>query len=34
VLGAKRAERLIDTIWNIERVRDARELRRLLRADG
>ena len=32
VLGTRRAERLIDTIWNVERVADARELRRLLHA--
>ena len=31
-LGARRAERLIETIWNIERVQDARQLRRLLSA--
>lgn len=30
VLGKARAERLIDAIWNIERVKDVRRLRRLL----
>jgi 2-methylcitrate dehydratase PrpD len=30
VIGGRRTERLIDTIWNIERVRDARALRPLL----
>ncbi len=30
IIGARRTERLIDTIWNIERVRDARALRSLL----
>jgi len=32
VLGAKRTQALIETIWNIERLRNARELRPLLRA--
>ena len=32
VIGARRAERLIDTIWRIERVRDVRKLRPLLQA--
>jgi 2-methylcitrate dehydratase PrpD len=31
VLGKRRAEQLIDTVWNIERVKDVRALRRLLR---
>ena len=31
VLGIRRTEALIDTIWNIERIEDVRELRRLLR---
>jgi len=31
VIGARRTERLIDTVWHIERVRDARQLRLLLR---
>lgn len=30
VIGARRTERLIDTIWRIERVRDVRQLRPLL----
>jgi len=30
VIGARRTERLIDTIWRIERVRDVRKLRPLL----
>lgn len=30
VIGPRRTERLIDTVWNIERVRDARTLRPLL----
>jgi 2-methylcitrate dehydratase PrpD len=30
ILGMRRAERLIETIWNIERVSDMRQLRRLL----
>ncbi|MDP1538145.1 MAG: MmgE/PrpD family protein [Burkholderiales bacterium] len=30
VIGARRTRRLIDTVWNIERVRDARALRPLL----
>ena len=30
VIGARRTERLIDTVWHIERVRDARALRSLL----
>lgn len=30
VIGARRTERLIDTVWHIERVRDARALRPLL----
>lgn len=32
VLGARRARKLIDTVWRIERVTDVRELRRLLSA--
>lgn len=32
VLGARRTSRLIDAVWTIERMRDARELRPLLRA--
>ena len=32
VLGAKRTQALIDAIWNIERLRNVRELRALLRA--
>ena len=32
VLGVKRAQALIDAIWNIERLRNVRELRALLRA--
>ncbi|MBI2509190.1 MAG: MmgE/PrpD family protein [Betaproteobacteria bacterium] len=32
VIGARRAGRLIETVWNIERVRDLRQLRPLLRA--
>jgi len=32
VLGARRAGELIETVWTIERVKDARELRPLLRA--
>lgn len=31
VLGARRTEALIDTIWHVERVGDVRDLRRLLR---
>ena len=31
VLGRSRARRLIDTVWGIERVKDARQLRPLLR---
>jgi 2-methylcitrate dehydratase PrpD len=31
VLGSRRAEQLIDSVWNIERVKDVRTLRRLLR---
>jgi hypothetical protein len=30
LLGPRRTTRLIDTVWNIERVRDARRLRPLL----
>jgi hypothetical protein len=30
VIGPRRTTRLIDTVWNIERVRDARVLRSLL----
>ena len=30
-LGKRRAEQLIDTVWNIEKVRDARQLRSLYR---
>jgi len=30
VIGARRTARLIDTVWNIERLRDARTLRPLL----
>ena len=30
VLGSRRAERLIDTVWNLELVKDVRDLRRLL----
>lgn len=32
VIGARRTERLIDTVWHIERVRDVRQLRPLLQA--
>jgi len=32
VLGAKRARALIDAVWNIERIKDVRALRRLLSA--
>ena len=32
VLGTKRARELIDTIWELERVRNVRTLRRLLKA--
>ncbi len=32
VLGRRRAQRLIDTVWSIERVGDVRRLRRLLQA--
>ncbi|MDH5537608.1 MAG: MmgE/PrpD family protein, partial [Betaproteobacteria bacterium] len=32
VLGARRAAKLIEAVWTIERVRDMRELRPLLRA--
>jgi hypothetical protein len=32
VLGKRRAEKLIRTVWNIERLADVRELRPLLRA--
>jgi 2-methylcitrate dehydratase PrpD len=32
VLGKRRAQRLIETVWNMGRVRDARELRPLLQA--
>ena len=31
ILGIRRTEALIDTIWNIERIEDVRDLRRLLR---
>jgi 2-methylcitrate dehydratase PrpD len=31
ILGIRRTDELIDTIWNIERIRDVRDLRRLLR---
>jgi len=30
VLGARRAESLIQTVWNVERVPDVRQLRPLL----
>jgi 2-methylcitrate dehydratase PrpD len=33
LLGTRRAERLIETVWNIERVSDMRRLRPLLHAD-
>jgi hypothetical protein len=33
LLGTRRAERLIETVWNIERVSDVRRLRPLLHAD-
>jgi 2-methylcitrate dehydratase PrpD len=32
VLGARRAQRLIETVWNIERVKDVKALRPLLQA--
>ena len=32
VLGRQRARRLIDSVWTLEKVRDARSLRTLLRA--
>jgi hypothetical protein len=32
VIGLRRAERLIDSVWRIERLADARSLRPLLRA--
>ena len=32
VLGKKRSRELIDTVWDLERVRDVRSLRRLLMA--
>ncbi len=32
VLGKQRAELLIDTVWNIEKIKDVRAMRRLLRA--
>jgi hypothetical protein len=31
LLGRRRSERLIDTVWNIERLRDARALLPLLK---
>jgi 2-methylcitrate dehydratase PrpD len=31
VLGSRRTEALIDTVWNLERIGDARDLRRLFR---
>ncbi|MCW5576549.1 MAG: MmgE/PrpD family protein [Burkholderiales bacterium] len=31
VIGARRSDRLIDTVWNIERLRDARALRPMLK---
>lgn len=31
VLGSRRTEELIDTVWNLERIGDVRDLRRLLR---
>ena len=31
ILGIRRTEELIDTIWDIERIKDVRDLRRLLR---
>ena len=31
VLGKRRGERLIQTVWNIERLADVRQLRPLLR---
>jgi hypothetical protein len=31
VIGAKRARTLCDTVWNLERVKDARRLAALLR---
>jgi 2-methylcitrate dehydratase PrpD len=31
ILGVRRTEALIDTIWNIERIQDVRDLRRLFR---
>jgi hypothetical protein len=31
ILGSRRTEALIDAIWNIERIEDVRDLRRLLR---
>ena len=32
VLGRQRARRLIDTVWDLEKVRNVRSLRALLRA--
>jgi len=32
VIGAKRSRRLCDTVWHIERIKDARALRPLLQA--
>ena len=32
VLGRKRARHLCDTVWDIERIKDARKLRPLLQA--
>jgi hypothetical protein len=32
VIGARRTQRLIDTVWRIERVGDVRQLRPLLQA--
>ena len=30
VLGTRRTQQLVDTVWHIERIRDVRQLRRLL----